>query len=327
MYGLYVGLPAIAILCASCSLLFIEGTDEGNGPSDAGNTSVDARNCESFEVNCMGSCRSECTTDFTAGRTTYDIPQGCMTVSVDVWGAGGGDGAGNSLGAAGGYSQVSLAVGSGSILNIVVGQPGGDANYEEAGMGGLPGGGSGGSGDESDKDFGQEGGGGGGGFSGVFFGIGAFKISNAIAIAGGGGGSGGGAGSGETRAGAGGGQKGQNGSNMSAADATIGGGQVALSGLPWQGGDGDAASIVSGNWINLDGGGGGGGGLFGGEGGHGAVTDAPGGAGGSGFTHPSATGASQKVGNDSVPGGEEILGRVNAGNPGEPGRVILTCKP
>jgi hypothetical protein len=256
--------------------------------------------CGAGLLACGDACRARCDTVFDApGMQPFAVPDRCTRMRVKAWGAGGGNGQGNTKAAAGGFAVVELTATPGEAMMVVVGAPGQNAQ-NAPGAGGAPGGGSGGSGSSQD-------GGGGGGFSGVF--AGAIEVANALAIAGGGGGAGGGNGN---DPGAGGGMTGQNGGGT---------GGTQLDGF------GSLAGGPGGNQGNGDGGGGGGGGWFGGQGGPGANSDAGGGGGGAAFATTRATFQLLVAGDRRTPGSSVDPDRGTAGDPGMPGKVVIDCLP
>jgi hypothetical protein len=129
---------------------------------------------------------------YTGSTQNFTVPNGKSTLSVKIWGAGGGSNRDAGAGGGGGYTGGNLSVNSGEVLTIYVGRGGlggGDSTNEttsldsaatrlNGGTGGWPGGGTGG----SPGSYGA--GGGGGGYSGIF------RSSTPLAIAGGGGGGG-----------------------------------------------------------------------------------------------------------------------------------------
>lgn len=273
------------------------------GASPVCNAGTCGFDCGPTMVVCDNACAPQCDASFEMpGQTPFVVPTSCPRIRVKAWGAGGGNGAGNTGAAAGGFAIVELAVTMGETYAIVVGAPG-QAATANFGAGGAPGGGNGGSANSQD-------GGGGGGFSGVFA-MNMIAPEHAIVIAGGGGGSGGGGGN-NVRAGAGGGASGQNG-------AGAGGTQTTGFG-PLAGGAGGAQG-------NGDGGGGGGGGWFGGQGGNGANSDAGGGGGGAAYAGSTTTFQLLAPGNLQVPGQAMDPDRGVAAAPGMPGKVIVSCLP
>lgn len=231
----------------------------------------------------------------------FVVPAGIFSLTVKMWGPGGGSGnySGSGGGGAGGYASGTLSVTPGETLLIVPGS-GGKAPVSSngnGGNGGWPGGGYGTRGDAS--------GGGGGGLSGIF--TGSVSQANALIIAGGGGGS---TGFGNFGAGGGGGTSGGSGTSNSG-----GGGSQIAGGL---GGSGQTSPPVAGS--ALQGGvafsdqttsqgndcGGGGSGYWGGGAGQG---DGRAGGGGSGYLHPS------RITNGVLTAGNNAAGGNVANNP------------
>jgi len=135
------------------------------------------------DMKCVaGSCLSNCppgtqTFNYTGGQQTFTVPQGCITVQVEAWGAQGGNRASYSAGGKGGYVKGTLATQSGQTLYVFVGQ--------FPGVGTSPGWNGGGTGDVA----GHSEGGGGGGASDVR--QGGTGLNDRKIVAGGGGGGGG----------------------------------------------------------------------------------------------------------------------------------------
>lgn len=230
------------------------------------------------------------------------VPAGVASVTIDAFGAQGGDGpdtVADDVGGLGGRATAIFAVTPGETLQINVGCRGG-AGLEAPGPGGSGGFNGGGTGGTADANGG---GAGGGGASDVR--RGAFALADRLIVAGGGGGAGGGFSScGGGAGGAGGGVTGADGKETGCPDA---GGDPGLGGTETEGGDGGDGSSPGGEAgtdgsagmggrggdsvtgeLQGSGGGGGGGGFFGGGGGGGAQTDVgsakgSGGGGGSGF--------------------------------------------
>jgi hypothetical protein len=221
---------------------------------------------------------------YTGGMQTYTVPCGVTSITIEAYGAQGGNGAlgsPNSQGGSGGlgaYASGTLAVTPGQILNIYVGGAG------TAPTGGFNGGGNGGNANA----------GGGGGATDVR--IGGTAASNRVLVAGGGGG--GGRGGCEPsiviggNGGLGGGGNGQNGIDAPTSNGVAGGGFGAIGtagGLKgigcagFTGNDGLTATNENGanggagqscccfNFPSIPGGGGGGGGFIGGGGGGGGT--------------------------------------------------------
>jgi hypothetical protein len=124
---------------------------------------------------------------YTGGAQTFTVPQGCGTVRVKVWGAGGAGGynggAGVRSGGPGGFTTADVQVTGGEALTIVVGQAGQRNTSTSVGTD-APAAYGGGGAPESGGFFCAVGGG--GGYSGIF--RGSVSTANALVIAGGGGG-------------------------------------------------------------------------------------------------------------------------------------------
>ncbi len=265
--------------------------------------------CAPGTVLCDELCQEVCITTLTLpGETSYQPEEGCESLQIEAWGAGGGHGSANLSGGAGGYAALERTVMSGDTYIVMVGAPGTSAVAKVPGVGGIPGGGDGGAAN------GRDAGGGGGGYSGVFFG--GTAPANAILIAGAGGGSGGGNGNGDsTNAGAGGGVTGQQGSNEGSND-----GGTTTSGF---------AQLQGGNGIqDTDGGGGGGAGWYGASGGDGVGgDDAQGAGGGSGYVE-SGIAADLVAGSRGVPGNAAgLAGGETTAQPTFGGKIVLSCYP
>ena len=225
------------------------------------------------------------------GPATFTVPAGVTQVTVDVFGAQGGNGRNNAAaGGLGGHSRGVLNVAPGDSLFVVVGCRGQD----EAG-GGLGGFGSGPGGNGGGSCLG----GGGGGGSSVARGGG----SQLVLAAGGGGGSGGGRG--DSAGGAGGGAAGAKGDDDTHNGSATGGEGASgaapgAGGVSFTDGSGNAgagpAGGSGGSGENCGGGGGGGGFAGGGGGGGSLENDGAGGGGGSGFVNPGVTGGSTESG-------------------------------
>jgi gliding motility-associated-like protein len=127
----------------------------------------------------------------TGATQSWIVPAGVDSISVKMWGAAGGGGPDslNNAGGGGGYTQFSLPVIPGDILQIEVGTGGQKAVGNTGGDGGWPSGGDGGDGNRNEINFGiptDVGGAGGGGGKTVIRMAG--SINQLLAIAGGGGG-------------------------------------------------------------------------------------------------------------------------------------------
>jgi PKD-like domain/GEVED domain/Secretion system C-terminal sorting domain len=276
--------------------------------------------------------------NFTGSMQTYTVPCGVTSITINAYGAQGGDGAvgGNSVqggvGALGGYSSGTLAVTPGQVLNIFVG-----------GAGTIPAGGFNGGG-----NGGAQNAGGGGGATDVR--IGGTAESNRILTAGGGGGGGrGGCHEGSAsggiggNGGTGGGGVGQMGNNSAQSNGVAGGGNggnfgsiqgafgpagigcpgflgqpgaTAATGNGAIGGGGQSCCCSSGPAI--PGGGGGGGGQIGGGGGGGGSAGTVGCAGNSKGAGGGGGGGS------SYNAGMTLVGTLTQGLRSGNGVVIIT---
>lgn len=277
------GRVAIAFAVVVCLGLLSSGAASAEvlcaGPYSSG---------ESLNVNC----------EYTNEPTTFTVPAGVKSVTLDVKGGQGGSASG-SAGGDGGEEQARVPVQPGEVLTVLVGGPGYSPFVSEGGPGGYGGGASGG-----DGSGGLAGGGGGGGGSFVFDAAG-----NLLIAAGGGGGSGSlGSSQGEPQPGAGGGAEGTqglsafnggggtqsaggSGGSFEGIDPAMSGAGPAawLSGSPVPGAGGKGAPAFN---EHDYGGGGGGGGYYGGGGGF----SFSGGGGGSGYLSPSVSEAVSIVG-------------------------------
>ena len=253
----------------------------------------------------------------TVGTSSWTVPAGITSLTLQAWGAGAGGGASNGgkvggSGGGGGYAGDTVTVTPGTNLTVYVG-----------------GGGAGGTSSDS--------GGGGGGYSAVANG------SIYLVQAGGGGGGGGGGTSGNGNAGgAGGGSSGVNGSGSSCGGSGHGGSQTTggsgkNSGSANQGGIGGSGSGVAGGTngggggggTSTGGGGGGGGGKFGGGGGYDCSSGGNGGGGGSDLVSGSnavqTSGSGTTPGNNSDPNYTGSVGVGGAHNAaGNVGYVVIT---
>lgn len=143
-------------------------------------------------VACTTNTLSQCVEFLPTGAPqSWTVPAGVDSIRVKMWGAAGGGGpdSTNNAGGGGGYTEFTLPVVAGDVLQIAVGSGGQAATGHTGGAGGWPAGGSGGSGDRVETVFGIPtdvgGAGGGGGLSLVRI----LGSQNAIlGIAGGGGG-------------------------------------------------------------------------------------------------------------------------------------------
>jgi uncharacterized OsmC-like protein len=215
---------------------------------------------------------------YSGANQTFVVPAGVTSISVKIWGAGGGGSGGPSSGGSGAFVKGTLAVTPGQSLVLVVG---GAGTYSTTVLkaGGFGGGGAG------------RYGGSGGGYSGIF--NSSVSFANALAIAGGGGG--GGYHSAITYGGAGGATTATNAGDRTATTFTGGRGATVSAGgaggagtFPGTAGSaltGGAGGVSTGGSSNFFGGGGGGG-YYGGGGGFGSISSSnysSGGGGGSSY--------------------------------------------
>jgi gliding motility-associated-like protein len=138
------------------------------------------------------SASSECIVFEPTGATqSWTVPVGVDSITVKMWGAAGGAGSSpsNNGGGGGGYTEFSMPVVSGDVLQIEVGTGGVRSIENAGGVGGWPAGGAGGTGNRNEVVFGvpsNVGGGGGGGGRSLIRMTG--SINQLLAVAGGGGG-------------------------------------------------------------------------------------------------------------------------------------------
>lgn len=257
----------------------------------------------------------------TVGTFDYEVPDGCTAVTVDAFGAEGGEGGGLQplLGADGGLGAEAvqeLTVTGGELLQVNVGGEGGDAPLIDLSTGGAAGANGGGPG--GDGLIVAGGGGGGGGASDVR--QGGTDLTNRAVVAGGGGGGGSGVlnlllvgeggdageigADGQTATllalvfGGRGGQSGGNG-GLGGDDGLAAAGGNGGNGAPGIGGDGgDGLDLLILDLIF--GGGGGGGGLTGGGGGGAGQVGLGSGGGGGGNSLGTAFGEGVEPGNGRV---------------------------
>lgn len=214
----------------------------------------------------------------------YTVPAGVCGVTIDAFGAAGGNGAGSgpdsvAAGGSGGHASASIPVTPGEILSVYVGGEGGGGLNNGGAAGGFNGGGDGGAA--------PNGGGGGGGASDVR--QGGTDVAHRVVVAGGGGG-GGAAPNFLPTIGVGGSGGGANGdAGVDGGASVFGGGggtQVgagaAGTGTAGNGTDGALGSGGQGADAGPTTGGGGGGGYFGGGGGGADQNNFGGGGGGGG---------------------------------------------
>ena len=148
------------------------------GPCGNGTDRVVVTNCSPVNNNCL-------VFEYTGAPQQWIVPAGIDSIKVKMWGGAGGGGPDpiNCAGGAGGYTEVTIPVQSGQILDIFVGGGGGGAIQNTGGVGAWPNGGPGGIGNRNEVGLGDVGGaGGGGGRSQISLG------STIYAIAGAGGG-------------------------------------------------------------------------------------------------------------------------------------------
>lgn len=131
------------------------------------------------------------TFSYTGGAQTFVVPEGVAVLTIEVFGAQGGAGAGQANGTAatadgglGGRSLVTFAVTPGDVLQVNVGGRGGDGT--DAPSPGSPGFNGGGAGAAATESGTSAGGGGGGGASDVR--VGAYTLAERIVVGAGGGG-------------------------------------------------------------------------------------------------------------------------------------------
>jgi hypothetical protein len=245
---------------------------------------------------------------FTGAAQTFTVPAGVTQVSVDAFGAQGGQAQDGPAGGLGGRAIATIAVTPGEVLQINVG---GQPAAGNPAPGGFNGGGASGTASGAAT---LNSGGGGGGASDVR--RGGTGLADRVVVAGGGGGGGGSSCSDGGTGGTGGGTSGGNASICAALEGR--GGTQSAGGANGTGGfDGSAGASGTGGsggpgidfGEGAHSGGGGGGGLFGGGGGNGfqVPLEAGGGGGGSGFT----------------PNGTGMTSGVRAGN----GEVSITYQP
>ncbi|WP_323190447.1 hypothetical protein [Halostella sp. PRR32] len=181
----------------------------------------------------------------TGGVQSWTAPFG-QTVTVKLWGPGGGAGSpgtvgSNGAGGRGGYLELEIPVADDETLDIYVGEGGGDATGSSAGDEGAGGWGYRDGGSGGGTDFANDGqGGGGGGATAVLDG------SDAIIASAGAGGGGAGGGDGDSYQGGGGGGGARGGLGGSGgSDGTNGAGEDA--GGTGAGGDGGDGTLTDGN--------------------------------------------------------------------------------
>ena len=138
------------------------------------------------------SASSECIVFEPTGATqSWTVPVGVDSITVKMWGAAGGAGSSpsNNGGGGGGYTEFSMPVVPGDVLQIEVGTGGVRSIENAGGVGGWPAGGAGGTGNRNEVVFGVPsdiGGAGGGGGRSLIRMIGSLNQLLAVAGAGGG---------------------------------------------------------------------------------------------------------------------------------------------
>ena len=257
----------------------------------------------------------------------FQFPEGCHTMTVEVWGAGGGAGSGNSAnGGAGGYTKATFSMIPGGVFLPIVGA-GGNSYSSSGGGGNSSNGGSG---------ISTKSGSGGGGTALI-----PMNVAKVLIAAGGGGGGGS---SSNSCGGSGGGSSGSNGGSANPG----GGATMTSSGVG--GSAGYSGSVGSGpssffGWVGTggsgggnstsNGGGGGGGGYYGGGGGGASTSgsNGAGGGGGSGFYDSSGlnvytSSSSSCTYNSSVtdPTGSNSGDGGSNGNSGKDGLIKITVQ-
>ena len=220
------------------------------------------------------------TFSYTGSQETWTVPNGVTSITVDAYGAGGGDSSGNS-GGNGARVQTTLTVTPGNVLYISVGETGRDAANGVASATAFSGGGKGGA-----SNLGTQSGGGGGGRTEISTTV---APTGSIMVAAGGGGA---------SAAGNGGSGGQTGSDGVGTHKGLGGSQSAggAAGAGNTGRDSSAGSAYTGgtggrtaNYRNQYGGGGGGGGYYGGGGGGAGTSGSFSGGGGGGSSYVDST--------------------------------------
>ncbi len=265
------------------SVFYSDNTPSSNVPAGVGNTLTDPGSKTFIAGNSVGIATTTFST-VTAG-TSYVVPSGVTTITVETWGGGGGGGASATAGGGGGgggYAKADISVTPGETLTVLVGGGGSGASGGGGDGGGysavkrastflIQAGGGGGGGMSSAGGTGGAGGGGGG-------------SSGVVGSAGTGAGFGNGGGAGTNAAGGAGGAGTASATDGEAGSANQGGGGGNGNNVAGTGG-GSAGGTNGGGAAGAPGGasGGGGGGQFGGGGGEGAngIIGGAGGGGGS----------------------------------------------
>jgi hypothetical protein len=316
--ALPTGLTLSTTTCAisgSTSIQIPETTFTVTGTNPQGSSST------TLKLRVTDECiAGERTFEATGSLQSFETPPSCTSLSVKLWGAGGGGYCytGCAPGGAGGFTSGVLSVTPREVLSILVGGAGLGGEHTIFKAGGFGGGGSSGS-------VGY--GGSGGGRSAIRRG------STELVTAGGGGGAG--ASHGDVAScGAGGAGGGLNGLAGGCVKNGLGGTQT--EGGTGAGGNGSAFQGASpGNW-DYGGGGAGGGGYFGGGAGTNANDGEGGGGGGSGYIGGLESG-STTAGSGTTPGASTDADRGSAGTGGSaasgaagngsPGRIVIRWAP
>ncbi len=220
------------------------------------------------------------TFSYTGSQETWTVPNGVTSITVDAYGAGGGDSSGNS-GGNGARVQTTLTVTPGNVLYISVGETGRDAANGVASATAFSGGGKGGA-----SNLGTQSGGGGGGRTEISTTV---APTGSIMVAAGGGGAssaGNGGSGGQTGSDGVGMHKGSGGSQSAGGAAGAGNtGTGSSAGSAYTGGTGGRTA----NYRNQYGGGGGGDGYYGGGGGGAGTSGSYSGGGGGGSSYVDST--------------------------------------
>ena len=272
-------------LPSGCSITSGSGTNSitaslSSSVITGGTVSVTATNClgtSSASTLTINSGTGKVVYAYTGSSQTFTVPCGVTSLTVKLWGAGGGGASTGGVGGSGAFVSGSLAVTAGNTLTLIVGGGGAYGGSGVAGTGGYGGGGS-------TTAYG----GGGGGRSAIQLTAGTDWVTA-------GAGAGGGYANSSTYGGAGGATTGgSGGSNTSYSGYTGGSGGTTLAG----GSGGSGSTVTTGNsgssQTGASGpgstykGGGGGGGYFGGGSGYGSGSGSTyyssGGGGGSSYT-------------------------------------------
>jgi methionine-rich copper-binding protein CopC len=220
------------------------------------------------------------TFSYTGAQQTFTVPNGVTSITVDGYGAGGGDSSGNS-GGNGARVQTTLTVTPGDILYIYVGETGWDAAHGSTPSTSFNGGGKGGQ-----SNIGTQSGGSGGGQTDIRT---STSTSDIIMVAAGGGGAsaaGNGGSGGQTGSDGVGSSKGLGASQSSGGTKGTGNtGRDSSDGSAFTGGTGGRTA----NYRNQYGGGGGGAGYYGGGGGGAGTSGTASGSGGGGSSYVSSS--------------------------------------